>query len=86
MAYQIKRKGPGKAGLLTEDKYEDAIHVAAGLIREGVAKTRTTVTNLKTGETMDEDEIEEAALSIGPRKRRSNPQDEAAQGSVSQGG
>ncbi len=26
MAYQIKRKGPAKADLLTEDKYEDAIH------------------------------------------------------------
>ena len=72
MAYQIKRKGPAKADLLTEDKYEDAIHIAAGLIRERTAKTRTTVTNLKTGETLDEDEIEEAALSIGPRKRRSN--------------
>ena len=72
MAFQIKRKGPAKADLLTEDKYEDAIHVASELIRERVAKTRTTVTNLKTGETLDEDEIDEVALSIGPRKRRSN--------------
>ena len=72
MAYQIKRKGPAKADLLTEEKYEDAIHIAAGLISEGIAKTRTSVTNLKTGETLDEDEIEEAALSIGPRKRRFN--------------
>lgn len=75
MAFQIKRKGPAKADLLTEDRYEDAIHVAAGLIREQIVRTRTTVTNLKTGETLDEDEIEEAAISIGPRKRRTNVPD-----------
>lgn len=70
MAFQIKRKGPGKADLFTEDKYEDAVHVARGLIREGLPKARVTVTNLKTGETMDQEDIEEAALSIGPRKQR----------------
>ena len=72
MAFQIKRKGPDGAALQTEDKYEDAIHVAAALIRERVAKARTTVTNLKTGEMLNEDEIAEAALSIGPRKQRSS--------------
>ncbi|KQX26023.1 MULTISPECIES: hypothetical protein [unclassified Sphingomonas] len=71
MAFQIKRKGPGKADLLTEDKYEDAIHTAHRLIQERVPKTRTTVTNLKTGETLSQDDIEEAALSVGAPKRRS---------------
>jgi hypothetical protein len=71
MAFQIKRRGPAKADLLTEEKYEDAIHVAQGLIDERVPKARTTVTNLKTGETLNEAEISEAALTVGPRKRRS---------------
>jgi hypothetical protein len=73
MAFQIKRKGPGKADLFTEEKYEDAIHVAVGLIREQVAKSRVTVTNLKTGETLSQDDVEEAALSVGARKRRAGP-------------
>ncbi len=71
MAFQIKRRGPAKADLLVEEKYEDAIHVAHGLIRENAPKTRTTVTNLKTGETLNQAEVEEALLSVGPRKRRS---------------
>lgn len=71
MAFQIKRKGPGTADLLTEDRYEDAIHAAHRLIQEHVPKTRTTVTNLKTGETLGQDDIEEAALSVGAPKRRS---------------
>lgn len=70
MAFQIKRKGPGHADILTEEKFEDAIHAAVSLIRERLPKTKTSVTNLKTGETMDEDEIDEAALSVSPRKRR----------------
>ncbi|MDB5662311.1 MAG: hypothetical protein JWM38_2792 [Sphingomonas bacterium] len=72
MAFQIKRKGPDRAASHTEDRYEDAIHVAQGLINERVPKARTTITNLKTGETLSEAEIGEAALSVGPRKRRSN--------------
>ena len=71
MAFQIKRKGPNAPASVTEDKYEDAIHVAHSLIREQIAKSRTTVTNLKTGETLNEAEIGEAVLSIGPRKKRS---------------
>lgn len=71
MAFQIKRKGPGTADLLTEDKYEDAIHTAHRLIQERVPKTRTSVTNLKTGETLSQDDVEEAALSVGAPKRRS---------------
>jgi hypothetical protein len=70
MGFQIKRKGSVGAVSRNEDKYEDAIHVAHGLIGEQVQRSRTTITNLKTGETMSEAEIEEAALSIGPRKRR----------------
>lgn len=73
MAFQIKRAGAGRKDLLTEDRFEDAVHVASGLIGERSPKTRTSITNLKTGETLTEDEIEEAALSIGPRKRRSSP-------------
>jgi hypothetical protein len=71
MAFQIKRKGPAGGALHKEDRYEDAIHVAQALIGEQVPKARTTVTNLKTGETLTEAQITEAALSIGPRKRRS---------------
>ena len=71
MAFQIKRKGPVNGAVHTEDRYEDAIHVAQALIGERVLKARTTVTNLKTGETLTEAQIAEAALSIGPRKRRS---------------
>jgi hypothetical protein len=52
MAFQIKRKGLGKADLFTEDQYEDAIHTAHRLVQERVAKTRTTATNLKTCETL----------------------------------
>lgn len=78
MAVRIKRKGPAKADLLTEDRYEDARYAAAGLIREQIARTRTTVTNLKTGETLGEDEIGAAAISIGPRKRRANVQGQEA--------
>lgn len=70
MAFQIKRKGSAGAVSHTEDKYEDAIHVAYGLVKEQVLKSRTTIKNLKTGEVMNEPEIEEAALSVGPRKRR----------------
>lgn len=70
MAFQIKRKGPGRADLFTEEKYGDAMHVAAALIRERVPKARTSVTNLKTGETLTENEIEEAVLALGPLKRR----------------
>jgi hypothetical protein len=74
MAFQIRRKGPDKAASLTKDKYEDAIHAAHGLIAERVPRTQTIVVNLKTGETMNEAEIEEAALSVGPPKRRAgNP-------------
>ncbi|MDB5688529.1 MAG: hypothetical protein JWL91_405 [Sphingomonas bacterium] len=72
MAFQIKRKGPDSPAVHTEDRYEEAIHVAKALIDEHVPKARTTVTNLKTGETLNEAQIGEAALSIGPRKRRSN--------------
>ncbi len=72
MAFQIKRKGADKPASLTKDKYEDAIHAAQSLIAERVPQTKTTVGNLKTGETMNEAEIEEAALSVGPPKRRSN--------------
>ena len=70
MAFHIKRKGPDKPASHTKDKYEDAIHLAHGLIAEQVPRTRTTIVNLKTGETMNEAEIEEAALSVGPPKRR----------------
>jgi hypothetical protein len=70
MAFQIKRKGPNSPAVHTEDRFEEAIHVAQGLIAERIPKARTTVTNLKTGETLNEAEIGEAALSIGPRKRR----------------
>lgn len=69
MAFQIKRKGPGHADLFTEDKFINAIRRASGLIRERAPKARTTVTNLKTGETMGEDEIEEAALSVRLKQR-----------------
>ena len=69
MPFQIKRKGAEPASL-TKDKYEDAIHAAQSLIAERVPKTQTIVVNLKTGETMNEAEIEEAALSVGPLKRR----------------
>jgi len=69
MAFQIKRKGRGRADLYTEDKFIDAIRLASGLIRERVPKARTSVTKLKTGETMDEDDIEEAALSVPPKRR-----------------
>ena len=72
MAFQIKRKGPESPSVQTEDRYEEAIHVAQALIGERIPKARTTVTNLKTGETLNEAQIGEAALSIGPRKRRSN--------------
>jgi hypothetical protein len=72
MAFQIKRKGPDSPAVHTEDRYEEAIHVAQALIGEKIPKARTTVTNLKTGETLNEAQIGEAALSIGPRKRRSN--------------
>ena len=71
MAFQIKRKAPVNGALHTEDRYEDAIHLAQALIGERVLKARMTVTNLKTGETLTEAQIAEAALSIGPRKRRS---------------
>jgi len=71
MAFRIKRIESRKSELLTEEKYEDAIHVALGLIREGSSKARITVTNLKTGEILGQDEIEEAAISVGARKRRS---------------
>jgi hypothetical protein len=71
MAFQIKRQGPGRADVLTEERYEDAIHAASALMRERAPKTKTSMTNLKTGETLNEDEIEEAVLSVGPRKRRS---------------
>lgn len=70
MAFQIKRKRPGRADLFTQDKYADAVHVAAALIRERVPKARTSLTNLKTGETLSEQEIEEAALSLAPVKKR----------------
>jgi hypothetical protein len=72
MAFQIRRKGPDKAASHTKEKFEDAIHVAAWLIAERVPRTQTIVVNLKTGETMNEAEIEEAALSVGPLKRRSS--------------
>ncbi len=72
MAFQIKRKGADEPASLTKDKYEDAIHAAQGLIAERIPKTKTTVVNLKTGETMNEAEIEEAALSVGPLKRRAS--------------
>lgn len=36
------------------------------------AYDQARMTNLKTGETLGEDEIGEAAISIGPRKRRAN--------------
>lgn len=71
MAFQIKRRGPAKADALTEEKYEDAIHVAHDLIRENAPKTSTSVTNIKTGETLNQAKTEEAVLSVGPRKRRS---------------
>jgi hypothetical protein len=78
MAFQIKRKGPEQAALHIEDKYEDAIHVAQDLIAQRVPKARTSVTNLKTGETLDEAGITEAALSVGPRKQRANNTQRAA--------
>lgn len=70
MAFQIRRKGPSDTDLLTKEKYEDAVHVAMGLVRESVPKARVTITNLKTGERLNQHEIEEAALSIGAPKRR----------------
>ena len=70
MAFRIKRKGPTAATVLSEQKYEDAIHAAVGLIMERLSKSQTSITNLKTGETLNEQEIEEAALAIGPLKRR----------------
>jgi hypothetical protein len=70
MAFQIKRKGSNEPASLTKEKYEDAIHAAHRLIREQVPRTQTIVVNLKTGETMNEAEIEEAALSVGPPKSR----------------
>ncbi len=73
MAFQIKRKGPGHADLYTEDKFVDAIRLASALIRERAPKTRTSVTNLKTGDTLREDEIEEAALSLPPKRRDAMP-------------
>lgn len=71
MAFQIKRKAPEGAASHMADKFEDAVHVARDLIEERIPKARTTITNLKTGETMNEAEIAEAAISVGPRKRRS---------------
>jgi hypothetical protein len=70
MAFQIKRKSPAGADVITKDKYEDAIRAGRKLIDENIAKARTTITNLKTGETMSEAEIEEAALSITPQKQK----------------
>lgn len=70
MAFQIKRKSPTGTDTVTKDKYEDAIHVARDLIAERVTRAHTSVTNLKTGETMNEAQIEEAVLSMGPQKQR----------------
>jgi hypothetical protein len=72
MAFQIKRNGAAGVVSHTEAKYEDAIRAAHVLISELVQKSHTTITNLKTGEIMNEAEIEEAALSVGPPKRRAN--------------
>ncbi|MBC9033847.1 hypothetical protein IAG41_15740 [Sphingomonas sp. JC676] len=74
MAFEIKQKGPDKAPPRVEDKFDDAIHLSLALIEQRNMKTRVTLTNLKTGETLNEAQIHEAALSVGPRKRRPEPE------------
>ncbi|TVV74043.1 hypothetical protein [Sphingomonas solaris] len=69
MAFQIKRKGPVGAAVHVRDSFEDAVHLAHGFIQERVPKLRTSMTNLKTGDTLDETAIEEAALSVRKRTR-----------------
>ncbi len=66
MAFQIKRKGRVGAAVHVRDSLDEALRLARGFMEEGESRLKTSITNLKTGETMDEAEIEEAALSLRP--------------------
>ena len=66
MAFQIKRKGSVGAAVHVRDGFDQAVRLARGFMAEHESKLKTSITNLKTGETMNEAEIEEAALSLRP--------------------
>jgi hypothetical protein len=68
MAFQIKRKGPVGAALHTRNSFDEAVHLAAGFIGERIPKLKTSIVNLKTGETMNEADIGEAALLLRPQR------------------
>jgi len=72
MAFQIKRKGPVGAAVHVRDSFDQAVHLARGFMSERETKLKTSITNLKTGETMSEAEIEEAALSLRPVRSNVN--------------
>lgn len=72
MAFQIKRKGPVGAAVHARDSFDGALRLARGFMDESEPKLKTSITNLKTGETMSEAEIEEAALSLRPARSTVN--------------